>query len=863
MGNCSNPRCMRPKPGHDRCSSCKALVEDVLIRYRYKIEKTMGRGGFGTTYLSQDLDRFNAPCLLKELNPTSNIEDETADQEMAERLFKREAQVLLNLSHDGIPKLHAYFVEKEYSYLVQDYIPGYTLSEEIEQRKRNLNEQEARALLFELADILEYLHNHNPPIIHRDIKPQNLMRHASGQLLLIDFGAVCQAASVVGRTLIGSPGYVPPEQILGRPVPQSDLYAAGAMILRLMSGLHPSQLFNNKTRKMEWENHISVSKGFAAILNDLVTQEVSLRLKSAKELKLRLQAIASESPVVHEATVNNISIYEWITAAQRSQPTQNLQAKTQGFVTMEEAATPVPSQIISNIDSADEMGNLTETPILFLLRRFYRERFSGSLICYNNGVTKTIYFEQGTVAFANSTLKSERLGERLISLGRISLAEFEKAANLMREKKMRLGTALVEMGCITSEELRPLVVSQVANIIYSLFLWTNGEFAVRHAAPPEITIKISVSTADLIFSGLRRMENIDLIKRWLGDFTRKLTATTDPRLLYQIVNLQPQEAFIVSRIDSVMSLEDLLSLGGLPEADTFKTVCGLLAVGILEWTDDIEPAAPQPAVVANLLTQPQPLPNHLDIQTAAEFCYEVENTLRGFNDASHYAVLGVAWNAGEEEVHQSYARLAKKFHPDRHTQLVNYNLSLRSELEKLFARISEAHNVLSNATARAEYNRQAGYRKPSTGTLAQNSPSFPIKKPIDPREERLSSEHKPHLSAQNFFQKGLEFYNSSQYEMASRAFWAATTASPLEAEFRIYLARCLAMMQGQAQEAEQEFLKAIELSPQNADYYVQLGLFYQKINISHKAMQMFKKALEIAPNHALALRASRTLPSKN
>src|SRR5213075_33013 len=107
-------------------------------------------------------------------------------------------------------------------------------------------------------------------------------------------------------------------------------------------------------------------------------------------------------------------------------------------------------------------------------------------------------------------------------------------------------------------------------------------------------------------------------------------------------------------------------------------------------------------------------------------------------------------------------------------------------------------------------------------------------------------------TARSWLQKGIEFYRYGQFDHACRAFWAATMVSPEEAEYRIYLARSLAMMQGRALEAEQEFLKAIEYSPQNADFYAELGLFYQKINLFKKATLMFQKALALAPNHPLA-----------
>ncbi len=180
-GKCSNPRCARPKPDEKgRCLGCQALLTDVLVRHRYKIEQTIGRGGFGTTYLVRDHDLLDEPRILKELHPQQDDLTEKNFNNTAERLFKREALVLLTLQHPGIPKLHAYFNENNYSYLVQDYIPGNNLAEEVTNRRHNLDEQEARILLAEIAEILEYLHTYEPPIVHRDIKPQNLMRHSSG-----------------------------------------------------------------------------------------------------------------------------------------------------------------------------------------------------------------------------------------------------------------------------------------------------------------------------------------------------------------------------------------------------------------------------------------------------------------------------------------------------------------------------------------------------------------------------------------------------------------------------------------------------------------------------------------------------------
>ncbi|MBN8725563.1 MAG: DnaJ domain-containing protein [Acidobacteria bacterium] len=884
MAVCSNARCFRPKPSDlGRCLTCNSLVTNTLVKQRYEIKQTIGRGGFGTTYLTKDRDRFNESCVLKELNlPSKDLFDSEFDNDLdtAERLFKREAQVLLNLQHPGIPKLHAYFHEKNYSYLVQDFIPGFTLAEEVENNKRTFDEQEARTLLMELADILEYLHNQTPSIIHRDIKPQNLMRHARGKLLLIDFGAVCQAATPSKRTLIGSPGYSPPEQIAGHPVPQSDLYAAGATILRLLTGLHPSQLFNSKMRKFEWENSTQISPRFSVLLKQLVAQDFLQRTPSATELKHQLLEISDEKPN-KEVKAINLEPYELLTALHQERDTQDFQ------VTMESNPLLKDPQQFNTARLADEVGNLEPMSILHLLQRFYTERFTGELICSKGLISKTIYFEDGSIIFANSSLSSERLGEMLIRIGRISISEYEQAANLMRIKKLRFGSALMEIDCITPAELRPFIVTQIANIIYSLFEWNSGQYGIKATQPQAEAIKIPVSTADIIFEGLRRMENTDMIKTWLGDFTRKVISTDDPWMLYRVVKLQPKEAFIVSRLDSVMSIEEILSIGGLLETETLKTLCGLLAIGILQWADENKPSY-RDITIANVLIGPAVFPNTFDIHSATQFCYEVENLLKLINTSNYYEMLSLSPDANEEEIRERYILLAKKFHPDRNIQLVNYNLNLNKELEKLFQYISEAYLTLSNRRSRTKYNNSLLRKSVASSedlnkSLANNKtlqkpspPTKEINKLVEdaPKPTVQSIAELPTLEAtpasalivntkddsagQTWLKKGLSYYNDGQYEHASRAFWAATMVEPNNSEFHSYLARCLAMLSGCADEAEKEFTKAIELNPNNADYYVQLGLFYQKINLLKESEKMFDKALMICPSHFVALRAKQS-----
>ncbi|MEW6732987.1 MAG: DUF4388 domain-containing protein [Acidobacteriota bacterium] len=685
MTTCSNSHCKRPKLNKaGRCLSCQALSAGTLIRH-YKIEQMVGKGGFGITYLVSDRDCFDQERILKELSPqTHDIPEEDLSEELLEtieRLFKREAQVLLNLQHSGIPKLYAYFIENDYSYLVQDYILGQTLIDEVNDRKQLYDEAESITLLTELADILEYLHTRTPPIIHRDIKPENLMHHANGQLLLIDFGAVFQAANsaVKSKTVIGSPGYAPPEQLMGQPMPQSDLYAAGTTLLRLLTGLHPSKFFNSKTQRLEWEQYAQISPRFAAIINELVTQDVNKRLASATILKQRLRQLTS---TVTPSTPANDSPNEIV-------------------------ATPPAGPVYPATELATkaETGNLEQVPVLFLLSRFYRERLSGSLTCTNGEISKTIFFDKGVIVLADSSIASEQLSELLIRIRRINIADQERVQSIIKAEGIDFGSALVKLDCITSEELEPFIVLQVSNIVYSLFNWSKGRYQIRPDHLPERATTISLSTADMIFESLRRLENTELLERWLGDLARIVIPNSDPTQLYQVVNLTPKEAFIASRIDSTMTLEQIVSLSGMLQAETLKTLCGLLAVGMLELIDRHDRLDSSMAVCQKPNTEPTQPPLAFDITAAAAFCYEVEHTLRNIDNASHYAVLGVERSASVAQIQAAYIELAEKFHPDRHAQLASYNLSLRTELEKISARISAAYHVLNDQVLRDDYDR--------------------------------------------------------------------------------------------------------------------------------------------------------------
>ncbi|WP_230966217.1 serine/threonine-protein kinase [Nostoc sp. NZL] len=262
------------------------------LRNRFEIVKHLGSGGSGDTYLALDLDLPGRPhCVVKHFHPKDS---NPAVLPIAKKLFAREAEVLYQLGndHDQIPRLFAHFDEDGDFYLVQEFIDGHALTQEIVPGQR-LSENTVLNLLKDILEVLAFVHQNN--IIHRDIKPQNLMRRYSDQkIVLIDFGSIKKIGALgAGLTIaVGTPGYMPSEQAKGKPKLCSDIYAVGMIGIQALTGLIPEQLQEDpNTGEILWRDQAQVSDALANILDTMVRDRYSQRYQSAVEA---LQALNSE-----------------------------------------------------------------------------------------------------------------------------------------------------------------------------------------------------------------------------------------------------------------------------------------------------------------------------------------------------------------------------------------------------------------------------------------------------------------------------------------------------------------------------------------------------------------------------------------
>lgn len=269
-----------------------------LLKQRYQVVQVLSQGIFCRTYMAQDTHLPEHPiCIVKHFLPSSEC---LIPEEIRRRMFNREVEALKKLNnYELVPHFLTHFEDNQEFYLVQEFIEGHPLNAEFMPGKR-WSEKKVFQLLQEILNILNFIHSQG--MIHRDIKPSNIIRRKQdNRLILIDFGAVKPIWNQLikgqenfipieySTIAIGTPGYMPQEQQRGKPRPNSDIYALGIIAIQALTGIHPTQLPEDRnTGELIWQHLTQVNPQLASVLNNMVHYHFKDRYKSAKEV---LQAL--------------------------------------------------------------------------------------------------------------------------------------------------------------------------------------------------------------------------------------------------------------------------------------------------------------------------------------------------------------------------------------------------------------------------------------------------------------------------------------------------------------------------------------------------------------------------------------------
>jgi outer membrane protein assembly factor BamB/tRNA A-37 threonylcarbamoyl transferase component Bud32 len=275
-----------------------ALAPGRVLQERYEIMGILGLGGMSAVYQARDR-RF--PNVVK-LCAVKEMKSHSLDQQMRQiaiQNFEREANILATLSHPAIPKVYDYFSEEARSYLVMEFIEGRDLEAVLGEMTGFLPQEQVLEWAIQLCDVLQFLHDHNPPIIFRDMKPSNVMLDKHGRLRLIDFGIAKNFQPGQKGTMIGTEGYSPPEQYRGIADQRTDIYALGATLHHVLTRQDPrvEPPFSFHERPIQITNP-AVPSEFAQVIMRALEYEPDRRWPSAEEMKRALSTLRP-SAVTH------------------------------------------------------------------------------------------------------------------------------------------------------------------------------------------------------------------------------------------------------------------------------------------------------------------------------------------------------------------------------------------------------------------------------------------------------------------------------------------------------------------------------------------------------------------------------------
>lgn len=490
-----------------------------------------------------------------------------------------------------------------------------------------------------------------------------------------------------------------------------------------------------------------------------------------------------------------------------------------------------------------DSGEIESHHALFsLLHRIYSARLTGKLQLVLGQVERQLFFNGGQLVFATSSEPRDSLGYMMLREGALTQSEFEEASALV-ETGQRFGSAVAEMGLFSVEEIATWVQRQLTQITAAVLDYPVCRFyffnALEGNVVPEIAIPVPLGK--LLLEAVRRAKDLPL--EFLGE-DRELwvEVSPDPMLRFQAAELDQSERELLGAVSRTVSARELLASCGLAKEKGARSLYALLVLGIVVSAPQQARTAQQtaaPALPAAEALPPEPeTPRTEESEDLKQFEGEMRKLLEVTEKATYYEMLGVTASSPAAEVKQSFHRLARKFHPDRHMGQGEW-IEL---LQQLMSRLSAAYKTLMDEEKRARYDKQLV----SAGTFTLGQDKTESQETVDECLARA----KENLRAHNF---------------AGSILWLrkCVEIAPEVSKYHAMLARSLAAVPQYRQEAIGCFEKAIELDPWSTSAYFQLAELYEVMRLPWRAVPLYRKILEIDPAHSKASARLRELESKN
>jgi curved DNA-binding protein CbpA len=536
-------------------------------------------------------------------------------------------------------------------------------------------------------------------------------------------------------------------------------------------------------------------------------------------------------------------------------------------------------------------GQLRDHPLAELIHEITGARLSGALRLAHERVKGAVYFEGGEVVAALTNLRAQRLSEvlRRERGGSVAARLEELLGSGVPDE--RAAAALVEGGELSAAELDAARARQSAEALRELLGWAEGEWAFDPRVRLAGDYRARLDVPSLLVEGARSLPQEFVAGRMAdeGEILSPASEVLDEATVRGL-QLLPTEAFALTRASGPMSLGELIAVSGLPEVETRRALYALALGGLLrrarwplafspemlararstsstprgERREDAPPPPP-PTTAAPAPEQPTPPAQSEAAKPEAEKTprEEMEELFERARAATHYSVLGVTRSASPAEIKSIYYALARRFHPDRFRR--DSDEGLQQQLDNSFARVTQAYEVLKDASLRAAYdlklNKTAEAEAAATAEAAeakaeaarQAAPESPPPSPALSRESALL------YRAEDKYQQGLAALQQNNTALATRLLGEAAILVPKQARYRALYGRALSREKRSRRQAETELLAAVGLDEKNPAYRVMLAELYVEIGLRRRAEGELERALAFDPSHAAARRLLREL----
>jgi curved DNA-binding protein CbpA len=507
-------------------------------------------------------------------------------------------------------------------------------------------------------------------------------------------------------------------------------------------------------------------------------------------------------------------------------------------------------------------GALGEKLLADIIRELGESKASGLLRLTQGKTIKAIFFESGGPIFAISNLAKEQMDSYLLQANCATRAQIDEGLK-SAGKIHRLGPTLVEMGIVDQERMSQVASQLAKEIIFSLFEWTHGEFVFDERIKAEHTIKLEWNALDCILEGARKASHLEQFAGAVAPQTALVGRTNRNGVPAGFSGrLSPAESYLLSRLDTPTDVGELAAVLGLGQEETRKAVCALVSVGLLR------------VIGGDRTTSDHG--EHTEVSAEASIADEIARKADFFSTADCYEMLGVTRRSTASEIKAAYYKLAKKFHPDRYRQAEHKEI--HAKIERLFAKMSEAYEILMDPASRASYDE-----KTRKGIRVEPVPEPPLapEAPTGTREKRPISEDKssgplappavtsappehpqgrqqptanPAQAAEYYYQQGRSRNDQKDHYGAVTLLREAVKLDPKKPHYHFHLGVALLKNPRTRREGELHLVRAAELDPFNSQIRVRLGLLYKEAGLPKKSDHYFREALALDPDNRVALR---------